>query len=182
MTLSTLYLVMMWIWWISIPSFTAENSIGQYLALPLYGVGREDKWTHNHRQISFKIHTEGDNWVAQRLSVCLWLRTWTRGPCDPFPHRASCMVPASPSACVSESLCLSWINKILKKKKYIQKRHRGHSVAEHLPLDQGMIPRSWDRVPHIRLPAPPASPSAYVSASLCLSWTHKIFKIKYIWK
>ena len=51
-------------------------------------------------------------WVAQRLSICLWLG------CDPeswdqFPHRASCVKPVSPSAYVSVSLslCLSWINK-----------------------------------------------------------------------
>ena len=26
--------------------------------------------------------------------------------------------------------------------------HLGGSVVEHLPLAQGMIPGSWDRVPH----------------------------------
>ena len=43
----------------------------------------------------------------------------------------------------------------------------GGSVVE--PLAQDVIPGSWDRIPH---PAPcmdPASPSACVSASLCLS-------------
>ena len=43
-------------------------------------------------------------------------------------------------------------------------RGLGGSVVECLPLAQVMIPRSWDQVPH---QAP--SPSAYVSASLCVS-------------
>ena len=30
---------------------------------------------------------------------------------DQVPHQASCMEPASPSACVSASLCLSLMNK-----------------------------------------------------------------------
>ena len=34
------------------------------------------------------------------------LETWDR-----VPHRAPCMEPASPSACVSASLYVSWINK-----------------------------------------------------------------------
>ena len=44
------------------------------------------------------------------------LETWDRVPC-----RAPCMEPVSTSACVSASLCLSWINKYnpLKKKKEI---------------------------------------------------------------
>ena len=49
-------------------------------------------------------------------------------------------------------------------------------VLEPLPSAQVMIPRSWDQVPH---PAPcrePASPSAYVSASLCVSLVDKQIK------
>ena len=47
--------------------------------------------------------------------------------------------------------------------------HLGGSVVEHPPLAQGMIPESWDRVLQ-QLPCrEPASPSAYVSASLCVS-------------
>ena len=45
----------------------------------------------------------------------------------------------------------------------------GGLVVEHLPSAQGVILKFWDRVPH---PAPhrePASPSACVSASLCVS-------------
>ena len=45
----------------------------------------------------------------------------------------------------------------------------GVSVVEHLPLAQIMIPESWDRVPHRAPHEEPASPSAYVSASLCVS-------------
>ena len=49
--------------------------------------------------------------------------------------------------------------------------HLGGSVVERQPLAQGVIPGSWDRVPHQAPPGEPASPSAYVSAplSLCLS-------------
>ena len=36
----------------------------------------------------------------------------------------------------------------------------GGSVVEHLPLAQGMIPGSWDRVPHQGPCREPASPSA----------------------
>ena len=43
----------------------------------------------------------------------------------------------------------------------------GGSVVEHLPLAQGMIPESWDLVPHQAPCREPASPSACVSASLC---------------
>ena len=43
----------------------------------------------------------------------------------------------------------------------------GGSVVEHLPLVQGMIPGYHDRVPHLAPYKEPASPSAYVSASLC---------------
>ena len=41
------------------------------------------------------------------------------------------------------------------------------SVVEHPPLAQGMILGSWVEF-HIRLPREPVSPSAYVSASLCV--------------
>ena len=45
----------------------------------------------------------------------------------------------------------------------------GGSVVEHLPSAQSMILGYWDRVPH-RVPhGEPASPCAYVSASLCVS-------------
>ena len=39
--------------------------------------------------------------------------------------------------------------------------HSGDSAVEHLPSAQGVTPGSWDRVPH-----QPASPSAYMSASV----------------
>ena len=44
--------------------------------------------------------------------------------------------------------------------------HLDGSVVEHLPLTQGIIPGSWDRVLHRAPSREPASPSAYVSASL----------------
>ena len=52
----------------------------------------------------------------------------------------------------------------------------GGSAVEHLLLAQVMISGSWDGVP---LQAPhrdPASPSAYVSASLSLPFMNKILK------
>ena len=51
--------------------------------------------------------------------------------------------------------------------------HLGGSVVEHLPLTQIMIPGSWDGVPHRAPHREPASPSAYVSASLCMSLMNK---------
>ena len=42
-------------------------------------------------------------------------------------------------------------------------------MVEHLPLAQGMIPESWDQVLHGVPHRQPASPSAYASASLCVS-------------
>ena len=51
--------------------------------------------------------------------------------------------------------------------------HLGGSVVEHLPLAQGVIPGSWDRVLHQAPYGEPASPSACVSASLRESLTNK---------
>ena len=50
-------------------------------------------------------------------------------------------------------------------------------MVEHLPLAQGMIPGSWDQVPHQDPLRELASPSAYVSASLSMSLMDKIDKI-----
>ena len=52
--------------------------------------------------------------------------------------------------------------------KNIIKRHMGGSAAEHLPLVQVMVPGSWDQVPHRTPCMELASPSAWVSASLCV--------------
>ena len=62
-------------------------------------------------------------------------------------------------------LSLCQINTIF----YLKKKDTGHlggSAVEHLPLAQGVIPGSWDRVPHRAPRGEPASPSAYVSVSL----------------
>ena len=53
--------------------------------------------------------------------------------------------------------------------------HLGGSVVEPLSLAQGMIPESWDRVPHWAPCMEPASPSVYVSASLSVSHMNKHF-------
>ena len=49
----------------------------------------------------------------------------------------------------------------------------GDSVVEHLPSAQGLIPGSWNRVPYRAPRREPASPSACVSASLCVSLMNK---------
>ena len=51
--------------------------------------------------------------------------------------------------------------------------HLGGSVVERLPSAQGVIPESWDRVPHWAPSREPASPSAYVSASISVSLINK---------
>ena len=51
--------------------------------------------------------------------------------------------------------------------------HLGGSVVECLPLAQGVIPGSQDGVPHRAPRKEPASPSVYVSASLCVSLMNK---------
>ena len=51
--------------------------------------------------------------------------------------------------------------------------HLGSSVVECLPLAQVLIPGSWDEVLHQVSLREPASPSAYVSACLCVSLINK---------
>ena len=53
--------------------------------------------------------------VVERLP---WAQGVTPRSRDPVPHRAPCREPASPSACVSASLCVSHkkINNLKKKK------------------------------------------------------------------
>ena len=46
-------------------------------------------------------------------------------------------------------------------------------MVEHLPLAQVVIPGSWDQVLHQAPYREPASPSAYVSASLSVSLMNK---------
>ena len=49
----------------------------------------------------------------------------------------------------------------------------GGSVVECLPLAQGMILESWDRVPRWAPCRESASPSAYVSTALSVSLMNK---------
>ena len=51
--------------------------------------------------------------------------------------------------------------------------HLGGSVVEHLPLAQVVVPGSWDQIPEQAPWREPASPSAYVSASLRVSFMNK---------
>ena len=56
------------------------------------------------------------------------------------------------------------------------KRIQGHldgSMVEHLPLAQIMILGSWDRVLQQAPCRKPSSPSACISASLCVSVMNK---------
>ena len=76
-----------------------------------------------------------------------------------------------PQSC---SHALSQINKSLKRKKEKKKKRKkegrlGGSAVEHLPLAQSMILEFWDRVQPQAPCMEPASPIAYVSASLSLS-------------
>ena len=64
-------------------------------------------------------------------------------------------------------LCQIFFNKKEKK------GHLGRSVVEHLPSAQGVIPGSWNRVPHWAPHGGSASSSAYVSASLSTSFMNK---------
>ena len=57
--------------------------------------------------------------------------------------------------------------------KAIDLGHLGRSAVEHLPSAQGVIPGSWDRVPHRGPCREPDSPSACVSASLSASLMNK---------
>ena len=57
----------------------------------------------------------------------------------------------------------------------------GGSAVERLPSAQGVIPESWDRIPHQAPCEEPVSPSACVSASLSLSLSLSVFLMnKYI--
>ena len=50
-----------------------------------------------------------------------------------------------------------------------------------IPFSSGCDPGSWDRIPHQDPLREPASPSAYVSASLSLSLMNKIFFFFYFY-
>ena len=52
-----------------------------------------------------------DIWVAQWLSTCLWLRAWSPGPGIESRIGLPRREPASPSAYVSASLCVSFMSK-----------------------------------------------------------------------
>ena len=54
----------------------------------------------------------------------------------------------------------------------------GVLAVECLPLAQGVILESWDQVLHWASCMESASPSAYVSASLCVSFMNKYIKSK----
>ena len=68
---------------------------------------------------------------------------------------------------------LKWLGQLglvdMVAKVFSEMGHPDGSMVEHLPLSQIMIPGSWDQVLHQAPHREPTSPSAYVSASLCLS-------------
>ena len=114
-----------------------------------------------------------DPWVAQWFGACLAqgmiLETQDQVPC--WLPAWSLLLPLPVSLPLSLSLphshCLSRINKQNLKKE--NQGCLGGSVVEHLPLAQGVILESQDRVPHWAPCMEPASSSACVSAVLCLS-------------
>ena len=135
--------------------------------------------------------------VAQRFSAAC---SPGRDPGDPGSSPASGSLHGacfSLCLCLCLSLCLSlcvsheWINKILKIKNksrnfkfwngtfiffYFKMTMRDAWVAQPLSaFSSERDPGSGDRVPHWAPCREPASPSAYVSASLsvCLSWINK---------
>ena len=68
------------------------------------------------------------------------------------------------------------IETTLRKCSYIRLSEMGHlggSMVKCLPLAQAVILGSWDRVPHQASCMKPASPSACVSAALCVSLMNK---------
>ena len=65
----------------------------------------------------FKWSYTRDTWLAQQLSVCLWLRAWSWSPGIKSHIRLpawSLLLPLPMS--LPLSLCVSWINKIFKNK------------------------------------------------------------------
>ena len=72
-----------------------------------------------------------------------------------------------------QGLCLRILNFYPSVIKRIKLGHLGGSVIEHLPLAQVMILRSGDQVLHRAPCREPASPSAYVSASVFVSLMNK---------
>ena len=65
----------------------------------------------------------GDTWVAQGLSICPWLRSWSPGTGNWVPHQ-------SPLREIFASLCVSheWINKTFKKKSFFSIRQNSHKT------------------------------------------------------
>ena len=69
---------------------------------------RADLWT---KKLKSKVCCCRHTWVAQWLSVCLWLRPCTPGSWDPVLHWDFCREPASPGTYVSASLSVFLMNK-----------------------------------------------------------------------
>ena len=75
--------------------------------------------------------------------------------------------------CFSETEYMWWPHQARSNFKTSKQGHLGGSVVEHLPLAQVMILESWDQVSQRDPRREPVSPSAYVSASLCVSLMNK---------
>ena len=86
-------------------------------------------------------------------------------PLGPEPCQCFCVLEQDPR----EPEC-SFVSSTFDRVRCAFKRqvpgHLGGSVVEHLPSAQGMIPETQDQVLHRAPCREPASPSAYVSASL----------------
>ena len=68
-----------------------------------------------------------------------------------------------------KEILLHFLEIHLCKRKCLNLGRLGGSAVEHLPSDQGMIPEFRDRVSHQAPRRELASPSACVSATLCVS-------------
>ena len=76
-------------------------------------LGRMSRSSKDPVRRAFKLLSQ-DAWVAQWFGRLPLAQGVTLGSWDRVLHRAPCLEPASPSACVSASLCVSLMNKINK--------------------------------------------------------------------
>ena len=79
-------------------------------------------------------------------------------------------------AFLSVKIGVGKLRSFVQERRELEKPHGGApggSVVEHLPSAQVVILGSWDQVPHETPHREPSSPSAYISASLCVSLTNK---------
>ena len=108
------------------------------------GIEISKQYAQNILNILFRLNAiihlkclNRDAWVAQWLSICLWLRSWAWGPGIQshirFP-KGSLLLPLPTS--LPLSVRLSWINKIFKGKKKSPREATGDLLCT---LDMGVL-------------------------------------------